>query len=323
MPFAILRFEKRRGGTATAIEKHHEREKEAYKSNTDIDIDRTPQNYHIKEPPNRYYYEIQSRIEAAKCRVRRDSVKYVDTFIGGTHSFLLGMSEKEQREYFQRAYDFIAERVGERNIFTATIHMDESTPHMHLCFVPLTFDNRLSAKEVLGNRESMIKWQDDFYNHMSERWPELERGQPAAETNRKHIPVRLFKQAKRLDEKAQEITAALADINAFNAGKKREKALEILSKWLPDAESFNAQVKSLDGYIKSLETGNKGFENMLKNDIVDLKGKIEEKDESLFRHRQEVRRLQETLRKQEQLLKHIPPEVLDQLKNKKERGSRS
>jgi len=84
MPFAILRFEKRRGGTATAIEKHHEREKEAYKSNEDIDLDRKAENYHIKKPSNRYYYEVQSRIEVAKCRVRRDSVKYVDTFIGGT-----------------------------------------------------------------------------------------------------------------------------------------------------------------------------------------------------------------------------------------------
>ena len=65
MPFAILRFEKRRGGTATAIEKHHEREKEAYKSNPDIDAGKVRHNYHIKEPQNRYYYEVQSRIEAA------------------------------------------------------------------------------------------------------------------------------------------------------------------------------------------------------------------------------------------------------------------
>ena len=320
MPFAILRFEKRRGGTATAIEKHHEREKEAYKSNPDIDVGKVQHNYHIKKPPNRYYYEVQSRIEAAKCRVRRDSVKYVDTFIGGTHSFLLGLSEKEQHEYFQRAYNFIAERVGERNIFTATVHMDESTPHLHLCFVPLTDDNRLSAKEVLGNRESMIKWQDDFYTYMSERWTELERGQPAAETKRKHIPVRLYKQAKRLDEKADEIKTALADINAFNAGKKREKALEILSKWLPDAENFTAQVKTVDGYIKSLKQGNKDYEQRLETQNSNLLDKIEEKDDSLLRYKSEVYHLKETLRKQQRFLERIPPEILDQLKNKKERG---
>jgi len=319
MPYAILRFEKRRGGTSTAIEKHHEREKEAYKSNPDIDTGRAQQNYHIKQPKNRYYYEVQSRIEAAKCRVRRDSTKYVDTFIGGTHDFIVGLSERDRREYFQRAYDFIAERVGERNIFSAVVHMDEHTPHLHLCFVPLTEDNRLTAKEILGNRGNMVKWQDDFYSYMSERWAELQRGQPAAETNRKHIPVRLYKQAMRLDEKAQEITSALADINAFNAGKKRGKALELLSKWLPDAENFTRQVKTVNSYIKSLETGNKGFEAMLKNDILNLKDKLSEKDESLFKYHQEVRRLQTALHKQQRLLERIPPEVLEQLKIKKGR----
>jgi len=320
MPYAILRFEKRRGGTSTAIEKHHEREKEAYKSNPDIDVSMTRHNYHIKKPDSRYYIEIQSRIEAAKCRVRRDSTKYVDTFIGGTHDFIAGLSPHEQREYFQRAYDFISERVDERNIFSAAVHMDERTPHLHLCFVPLTQDNRLSAKEILGNRQSMVKWQDDFYAYMSERWAELQRGQAASETNRKHIPVRLYKQAMRLDEKVQEITTALADINVFNMGKKRDQALVLLSSWLPDAENFTSQVKTVDSYIKSLETGGKTFEAMLKNDILDLKGQLSEKDESLFRYHQEVHRLQEALRTQKRLLELVPEDVLEQLKNDRRRG---
>ena len=31
---------------------------------------------------------------------------------------------------------------------------------MHLCFVPLTQDNRLSAKEVIGGRDKLVEWQD-------------------------------------------------------------------------------------------------------------------------------------------------------------------
>lgn len=33
--------------------------------------------------------------------------------------------------------------------------MDEKTPHLHLCFVPLTADRRLSAKEIIGNRKTL------------------------------------------------------------------------------------------------------------------------------------------------------------------------
>lgn len=36
MPYAILRFEKRRGGPASALEKHHERKKQQYASNPDV-----------------------------------------------------------------------------------------------------------------------------------------------------------------------------------------------------------------------------------------------------------------------------------------------
>ena len=320
MPYAILRFEKRRGGTATAIEKHHEREKEAYKSNPDIDRARFEANYHIKAPENRYYYEVQSRIEAAKCKVRRDSVKYVDTFIGGTHEFIAGLPAKEQREYFARAYSFIAERVGERNIFSAIVHMDEYTPHIHLCFVPLTRDNRLSAKEILGNRESMVRWQDDFYNHMSERWPELERGQPAVETGRKHIPVRLHKQALRLDEKALEISGLLADINFLNAGKKRDAALQVLFKWLPDAESFAAQVKTVDGYIHRLEAGLRVSESKRKDDVADLRDVIGDKEDSLKKYRAEIYRLQEAIRQQKRLLDRVPDDVLEELRDKVKRN---
>ena len=50
MPYAIMRFEKRKGGPASAIEKHHERKKPRYASNPDVDTDRSHLNYHLVEP---------------------------------------------------------------------------------------------------------------------------------------------------------------------------------------------------------------------------------------------------------------------------------
>ena len=58
--------------------------------------------------------------------------------------------------------------------------MDEKTPHLHLCFVPLTADGRLSAKEIVGNRKNLVKWQDEFWQHMVKQYPELERGEVPA-----------------------------------------------------------------------------------------------------------------------------------------------
>jgi len=41
MPYAILRFEKHAGATAYPLEAHHERKKEKYASNPDIDKNRS------------------------------------------------------------------------------------------------------------------------------------------------------------------------------------------------------------------------------------------------------------------------------------------
>ena len=220
MAYAILRFAKHKGGASKALSAHHERTKEIYASNPDIDKSRTVQNYHLIAPRWSYGQEIRHRIRMAGCRVRKDSVKFVDTLVTVSPEFAKA-HEAEMPEYFNRAFDFLKERVGEENIFSAVVHMDEKTPHMHLCFVPLTKDKRLSAKEILGNKKAMIQWQDDFYACMAERWPELERGTPAVETRRKHLTPQWYKRVTAMDAKLKRLEAALNGINVLNAGKKR------------------------------------------------------------------------------------------------------
>ena len=40
--------------------------------------------------------------------------------------------------------------------------------------------------------------------------------------------------------------SALSDINAFNAGKKRDKALELVAAWLPEVEKFSKEIGNQD-----------------------------------------------------------------------------
>ena len=84
---AILRFEKHKGNPARPLEAHHERQKEQYASNPDIDTSRSKYNFHIVKPEGRYYHFIQSRIEQAGCRTRRDSTRFVDTLITASPEF--------------------------------------------------------------------------------------------------------------------------------------------------------------------------------------------------------------------------------------------
>jgi len=127
---------------------------------------------------------------------------------------------------------------------------------MHLCFTPITEDGRLSAKEIIGNRTQLTQWQDEFFTHMVRKFPDIERGESASVTGRRHIPTRVFKQAVTLTRQAEKIRTVLGGINPLNAGKKTDEALSLLQRFFPGMERFETQVKKYKREIDSLEKEN-------------------------------------------------------------------
>ena len=251
--YAILRFAKHQGYPAKMIEDHHERNKETYASNPDIDLSRTGKNFHIITPMQKYYAEIQQRITAAQCRTRKDSVRFVDTLITASPEFFEGKTKKEILAYYTHASRFMEERIGKQNIVSAVVHMDEKTPHMHLVFVPLTNDNRLSARDIIGNRKQLVAWQDDFWKHMSQRYPQLERGESASETGRTHIPTRLFKEMVRLNSMRDKLMELLTEVTPFNKGKKVAEIESLLKRYIPGVEQMRTKLKKYDGVFKEMK----------------------------------------------------------------------
>ena len=308
MAYAILRFAKHKGGASKALSAHHERTKDSYASNPDIDLSRTAQNFHLVTPRWSYEQEIKHRIQTAGCRVRKDSVKFVDTLVTVSPEFAKA-HEAEMPEYFMRAFGFLKERVGEDNIISAVVHMDEKTPHMHLCFVPLTRDKRLSAKEILGNKKSMIRWQDDFYACMAERWPELERGTPAVETKRRHLTPQWYKKVTAMDAKLEHLETTLNNINVFNAGKKREEAVALLAQLLPEVESFQAETQRLRDTIAH-ERRNASFQREIN---ADLRNELKAERNHSFDQSMKLSELERRCKRAEKLLIKIPQEELDKL----------
>ena len=306
MAYAILRFAKHKGGASKALSAHHERTKEVYASNPDIDPSRTAQNFHLVTPRWSYEQEIKHRIRMAGCRVRKDSVKFVDTLVTVSPEFARA-HEAEMKEYFTRAFAFLKERVGEDNIISAVVHMDEKTPHLHFCFVPLTKDGRLSAKEILGNKKAMIRWQDDFYACMAERWPELERGTPAVETKRKHLTPQWYKKVTAMDAKLEQLEATLNGINFLNAGKKREEAVAQLAELLPQVESFQTEMQRMKDAI----TRERQDKNLQKEINEDLRSALNEERNRSFDQRLKISELERRYKSLEHLLGKIPREELE------------
>ena len=203
--YGILRFKKYKGPAISPIEAHNERTKEQYASNPDIDMSRSRYNLHLVQPQGKYREEADRMISAAHCRVRKDSVRVVEALVTASPDFFKKKTNREIKAYFEYALEFLKGKQNTQTFISAVVHMDEKTPHLHLCFVPLTADGRLSVKEIIGNRKNLVKWQDEFWQHMVKQYPELERGESASQTGREHIPPRIFKEMTQLTKQKEQL----------------------------------------------------------------------------------------------------------------------
>lgn len=236
-------------------------------------------------------------------------MKFIDTIVTASPEFLVAMRPEEVRHYFERALKFLQLEVGAENIFSAVVHMDEHNPHMHLCFVPLTKDNRLSAKKIMGGRDKLVQWQDKFHDFMAEEFPQLERGQSAAVTKRKHVPTWLYKQAHQLTGEMKQIRKEIKNIGTLNAGKQREKILKLLMDWYPQVNDFEAKLKPYDTQLK-----------IMKQNEAILRQNEQRAQWLQQQERQEKESLLYELREYQEFIESIPEDLFEELKHRYESG---
>lgn len=99
--------------------------------------------------------------------------------------FFNKIGEKETKRYFEECYKFICnyKNLGERNIISAVVHLDEGVPHMHLVYVPVihTKDKegnnieKICARDFWKGRDSYRKLQDKYWEHITSKGFKLQR----------------------------------------------------------------------------------------------------------------------------------------------------
>ena len=304
--YAIMRFAKYKGPEITNIEAHNERRKERYASNPDIDLSRSKHNFHLIEPPQRYRAEAERQISAAGCRTRKDSVRVVEILFTATPEFFKGKKLPEIRRYFEEALRFFVQYQSRETIISAVVHMDEKTAHMHLSFVPLTPDGRLSAKEIVGNKKKLTWWQDKFWEHMVKKYPDLERGESASQTGRDHIPPRIFKEMTHLTQQRQKLDQLLTGIGPLNGKKRAAEISELLDSYIPAVEKMRTQLKKYSTAFTSTKAENE----KLKRKNKKLSESLEEANHESVLKKLNDAKLQREYQEALAVLERIPPEVL-------------
>ncbi|MEJ9269935.1 MobV family relaxase, partial [Bacillus thuringiensis] len=154
------------------IQIHNQREKES-ETNPDINYEDSHLNYDLINGQKQIDYKekidqiIAENVTSNKA-IRKDAVRLSEFLITSDKEFFDKIPPSEAKRYFETAYEFLADRYGEKNLIYATVHNDEKTPHMHVGFVPVTEDGRLSAKDFFGQKSKLVSLQDDFNKFLKE-----------------------------------------------------------------------------------------------------------------------------------------------------------
>lgn len=194
MSYCIMRLEKRKANNITGMQIHNDRATENH-SNEDINKELSHLNYDLIECPSykkKINEELEKRYKVNKS-LRKDATLGVEVIFTSDKDFFDKLTPEQERLYFEKSLEFLKEFAGEKNVISATVHKDETTPHLHAVFMPLTDDGRLNYKDFINTKYDLINLQDRYHEKMREYFPELERGKASKETKKKHLSVEQFK----------------------------------------------------------------------------------------------------------------------------------
>ncbi len=215
MQYAILRHAKIKAPLMGAAVAHNHRTSKVEKCN--IDAARTPLNQVLKGQGT-VAERLAEKLKVLTTKVRKDAVVAVELVLSASPEWFDGLAKDRAelhghpkfREWVNATMKWARGEFGQ-NILDVALHMDESSPHMHVLTVPLTKDGRLCAKEVTARAE-MTRRQDSYAEAM--KGFGLSRGDPAKETKRRHIKLTEKPQG---GGKASELAAQLAEAHKENA----------------------------------------------------------------------------------------------------------
>ncbi|MEK4504288.1 MobV family relaxase [Bacillus sp. FSL R12-0069] len=253
-------------GNVQGLSIHWDRKTENH-SNQDIDNERSHLNYDLCEKEGDTLSRLNDRLSEVHCLNRKDVKVCADWAVTLPES-LKDASEKEQREFFEKTYEFLTNRYGgERNVLSANVHNDETRPHMHFAFMPVVWDKKkgyekVSAKEVL-TRKDLKTFHQDLDKFLKQEIPYIYK---EGILNDKTIGVNTVKDLKKYSEEIQKQKDVMdADYKGYE--QKIEKQMQFVDKELKSKknellnlsealpQTFNLKVKGKEMKTNVVKTG--------------------------------------------------------------------
>lgn len=197
---------------------HYDRSK---KDGENIDPKLTQYNYNLAagDQPLPQLEKIHQRLGEVPHKERKDLKVMVSWIVTAPKD----LPEREHRQFFEATYAFCRDRYGAANVISAYVHVDEpnAQPHMHFAFVPVTKDNRISAKDVI-TRQDLREFHGDL---------------------QKHLEHELGHEVGVLNEATREGNKSITELKRISASKELQEA----QKTLQEAERVRSDLEAVKG----------------------------------------------------------------------------
>ena len=249
------------------VERENERDENYISDNPQIDRARTKDNYRLISHTETYTEFINYRLKELNLFPRKDAVVMNSFVVGSDKTFFDKMGKMQRYNFFSDCTKFFAERYGKENIISAVVHLDETTPHMHLNLMPITPDGRLCSKQLF-DKPQLQQLQTNFYEEVGKKYG-LQRGKEGSQ--RKHLSTAEFKakkiieQAEAIREENQVYADALEEAKSGEIPRKRGRLQEQVIALTAENKDFTARLDKSMGetleYAKKAEALQRQMDN--------------------------------------------------------------
>lgn len=251
--YLATRMQKNNTQNLGGMQKHNQREFENH-SNKDIDKSRSYLNYDLVNDQNINYRErimntINEQRESEK-KIRKDAVLCNEFFVTSGKAFFEELDEQEQRRFFEVSTEWFQERYGEQNVVFATVHNDETTPHMHIGVVPMR-DGKLQSKNIF-NRKGLLEVQEELPKFLEKKGFDIKRGEDRSTSHAVHVNPEDYKREQ--EQLRKEV---------LQLRREKEEIVPEVSNLAFKRDFLTQEINSLSEEKNSLEGENERFKRSL------------------------------------------------------------
>lgn len=184
---------------------------------------------------------VKGRIDAVNARAkaegkratRKDAVVMADMVV----TLPPNVPPEDAYKFFWNSYQYIADRVGRGNLMGGYVHMDETTPHMHVPFTPI-LDGRFNYKKMCDR-----KFYQTFHKGLGDRLEQKMGYRPEVELSEEKRAQRVYtSRTKDIDKVRGAVDRAVVQPAEDEAARIVAAAREEAAALLNDAEARKAEL---------------------------------------------------------------------------------